>query len=548
MLASSAVMAAGTVVSRLSGFVRSALLAAALGLGLHADVFNIANTIPNTLYILLAGGVFNAVLVPQLVRARHHDDGGEAYTDRVVTLAAIFLAVVTVALVVAAPLLMDLYLSGQFQTDALAPQRDSAVDLARWCLPQVFFYGMYVLVGQILNARGNFGPMMWAPIANNLIAIAVLVGYLVAYGPAAPADRDAAFSSTQELVLGLGSTIGIVAQLLILLPVLRKVGVRIRPRFDLRDSGLGHTLRLGVWTVLFVVVNQIAYTVVVRLASGGVAQTAGSSGTDAAEGTGYSVYALAFLIVMVPHAVVTVSLATAALPTLSSRAAAADHAGLARTLGSTLRTALAVILPFAAILPFVAGDAARVLLHGAAAASVDAYAPVLALFGAGVLLFTVHYVVLRGFYALELTRAVFVNQCFVAATNIVAAVALVTLTDPEHTALSLVGAYIASYAVGAVLSYGVLRRRLGGLDTPRTLRFLARLVVAVAGSTLLAGGLALLLDATMSDPHWAIAAVRAVVVVGLDVVALFALARRLGIHEVSAVVTTLTRRSSSRGA
>ena len=137
ILTSSAVMATGTIFSRASGYVRNVLLAAAIGNELHADLFNIGNTIPNMLYILLAGGVFNAVLVPQLVRAQKGDpDGGEAYTNRVITLAVIFLGAVTILLVVAAPLVMRLYLSGAYNDPALAAQRDSAITFARYCLPQ----------------------------------------------------------------------------------------------------------------------------------------------------------------------------------------------------------------------------------------------------------------------------------------------------------------------------------------------------------------------------------------------------------------------------
>ena len=254
LLSNSAVMAAGTTVSRLSGFVRAALLSYALGKSLHADVFNVANSLPNMLYILLAGGIFNAVLVPQLVRSMRNDpDRGDAYTNRVVTVAGLFLVAVTVLLVVAAPLLVDL----------VAPTfdgavRDSAIAFTRLCLPQVFFYGMYVLVGQILNARGSFGPMMWAPIANNVISVAVLLIYIVGFGKAEGAEVQGPFSSGQELLLGIGSTLGIVVQLLILVPYLRRAGFVYRPRLDLRGTGLGHTLRLGVWTVLFVIVNQIA--------------------------------------------------------------------------------------------------------------------------------------------------------------------------------------------------------------------------------------------------------------------------------------------------
>ena len=459
-------MAAGTLVSRFSGYLRSLLLAAALGNLLHADLFTIGNTVPNMLYILLAGGIFNAVLVPQLVRAMTSDpDRGESYTNRVITLAALFLGAVTVVLVVAAPAVMDVFLSSDYDEPRLAEQRESIVAFARFCLPQVFFYGMFALLGQVLNARRRFGPMMWAPIANNLVAIAVLVGYLVYYGPVGEADLSSAYSSGQAAWLGLGSTAGIVVQLLVLLPFLRAAGVRFRPRFDFRGTGLGHTLRLGVWTVLFVVVNQIAYAIVVRLASGGTAQAVGTDGTGDAGvlATGYTVYAQTFLIVMVPHAVITVSLATAMLPLLSSQGNAGDLRSLGESLARVLRTALAVVVPFAVLLPVVAPDLAVILWDwGAASSTYTLYILSLSLFGVGLVFFTVHYLVLRGFYALERTRTVFLIQCVVAATNVAAAVVLVEATDAEHTAPALVAAYTASYVVGSVLSYVVLGRTLAG--------------------------------------------------------------------------------------
>ncbi|WKN48533.1 murein biosynthesis integral membrane protein MurJ [Nocardioides sp. Arc9.136] len=532
VLSNSAVMAAGTVVSRLSGYVRTLLLAAALGNVLHADVFNIANTIPNMLYILLAGGVFNAVLVPQLVRAAKDDaDRGEAYTNRVVTLAALFLGVVTVLLVLAAPWVMDLYLDADVPPDA----RESVVDFARWCLPQVFFYGMFVLVGQILNARGRFGPMMWAPIANNVISVAVLLLYLVLFGTATEAERSAGFSADQELVLGLGSTLGIAAQLLILLPYLRAAGFSYRPRFDFRGTGLGHTLRLGIWTVLFVIVNQVAYTVVVRLASSGTADGASDS-------TGYSVYSAAFLIIMVPHSVITVSLATAILPGLSRRAAERDLPGLGRSLSSTLRTALAVVLPFAALLPVIAPELARVISLGAAADTYENYIGTLAVFGPGLVLFTVHYLMLRGFYALEQTRTVFYVQCGVGVTNVVAALVLVATTDDAATAPALAVAYAAAYLVGALLSYTVLARRLGGLGSPVLVRFLVRIAIAVAVSTAAAWLASMLLDSLGDTSTYAVSVVRAVVVTGVDVAVFLVLARLLRLTEVTSVVETLTRR------
>ena len=266
-------MATGTVFSRASGFVRAALLVAALGAFTRGDLFTIANTLPNMVYILLAGGIFNAVLVPQLVRRIKDDpDGGDAYASRMITLSALFLGTVTAVLVVAAPWLLRLYLSSRYLEADRVTQLESIVDLTRWCLPQVFFYGMYVLVGQVLNARGRFGPMMWAPIANNVIAVAMLVVYLLVWGRATGAEQLAALDTSQEVLLGLGSTLGIAAQCLVLVPYLRASGFTYRPRFDFRDPELRKTLSLGIWTVLFVIATQTAYFVVVKLASDGGAE------------------------------------------------------------------------------------------------------------------------------------------------------------------------------------------------------------------------------------------------------------------------------------
>jgi putative peptidoglycan lipid II flippase len=544
ILGSSAVMAAGTVVSRISGFVRSALLAAALGLGLHADVFTIANTVPNMLYILLAGGVFNAVLVPQLVRAMKGDaDGGEAYTNRVITLAALFLAAVTAVLVLAAPLLMRLFLDPSFFTPELAESRESVIDFARFCLPQVFFYGMFVLVGQVLNARGSFGPMMWAPIANNLVAIGVLAAYLFAFGPFGEAGRGEGYTTGQELLLGLGSTVGIALQLFVLVPYLRRAGFRFRPRFDFRDAGLGHTLRLGVWTVLFVVVNQIAYTVVVRIASGGTADPVASTAAGATSGTGYTVYSTAFLVMMVPHAVATVSLATAMLPQLSAHAANGDLAGVGRDVASTLRTTLALIVPVAVLFPLIADELTGLVWgYGAAADSYQGLAVALALFAPGLVFFTTHYLMLRGFYALERTRTVFWVQCVIAATNIVLAIAFTRAVPPSGTAPGLVLAFAGAYLVGACGSYLLLRHVLGGLQSPALGRFMGRMLpaAAVAGT---GGWLVRLAIGRLWPDGGKLADLLVVVAVtAVGAVLYLGLARLLRIGEVTSILRLVTGR------
>jgi putative peptidoglycan lipid II flippase len=542
VLSSSLVMAAGTVVSRMSGFVRSLLLALALGTQLHADVFTIANTIPNMLYILLAGGIFNAVLVPQLVRTMKQDpDGGEAYLNRIVTLAALALGIVTVVLVVAAPWVMRIYLDDAFFTDEFTEQRESVIAFARLCLPQVFFYGMFVLLGQVLNARDRFGPMMWAPIANNLLAIGVLLIYVLVHGPAEGEQLRGGYTPGQELLLGLGSTFGIVAQLLVLLPYLRAAGVRYRPRFDFRGTGLGHTFRLGVWTLGFVVVNQLAYTIVVRLASGGTAEAAATGGEA---GTGYTIYSGAFLLVMVPHSIVTVSLATAVLPRLSRLAADRQWAGLGVQVAETLRTGLALIVPFALLLPAIALPLANIVWnYGAARETYSDFASSLAWFAPGLVFFTVHYLMLRGLYALERTRTAFWVQCVIAATNITAALAITARTDPQDTAAGLVLAYGCAYAVGALTSYAVLRSRLGGLRTRETVRFGVRILIAAslaaAAAWLWRWGVTLLWP--LDDGR--LQAVTLLLTTTLvDVVVLLVLSRLMRIREVTEVVGVLARR------
>ncbi len=543
ILSASGLMAAGTLISRLTGFVRAALLAAALGLSLNAEVFNVANTIPNSLYILVAGGVFNTVLVPQLVRAIKGDaDGGDAYANRIITLGAVVLAGVTAVLVIAAPVLMRLVVDSRYFTDpALAAERESLIDFARWCLPQIFFYGMFVLVGQILNARRRFGPMMWAPIANNVLSIAVIVTYLFVYAGEPPRGG---FSTSQEVLLGLGSTLGIVLQTLILLPYLRASGFRIRPRFDFRGTGLGHTLRLGLWTVGFVIVNQLAFYVMVhRATSGPATATQGESSAS-----GYTVYANAFLFTQVPHSIVTVSLATATMPIVSAMAADGRLGDVAREMASTLRTVLAVIVPFAVALVAVGPALATVMFSwGASAGDTGPLGNTLIAFAPGMLMFSVHYVVLRGFYAVEDTRTPFFIQCVISAVNITLAITLTMVVSPEHVAPALALAYGASYAVGAVVSLSVLSHRLGGLDRRGLLGFVARLTAAAVPAALLAAGTlagleVLGLDVGVKRESLVLLAVGGCV----GVLAYVVLARLLRIHEITQVLTLVTRRARAR--
>lgn len=536
-------MAAGTVLSRASGYVRSALLLAALGAQMHGDAFNIANTVPNMLYILLAGGMFNAVLVPQLVRAMKNDpDGGVAYTSRVITLAALFLLAVSLVLVVAAPLLLRLFLDGDWYAARNDDARSSAVTFARFCLPQVFFYGMFVLIGQVLNARERFGPMMWAPIANNLVAIGVLVIYLIAYGPAK--DLNGGFSAGQETLLGLGSTLGIAVQCAILVPYLRATGYRFRPRFDFRaaegDTGIGHTLRLGAWTIASVGINQVAYSVVVRLASAGTA-----SGHD---GTGYTIYSTTYLIAIVPHAVITVSLATAALPRLSQLARDRDLRGLADEVSTTMRTALSLIVPFSLALPVIAMPVAIVVSkYGAASSATSDFAHSLSLFAIGLVFFTAQFLMLRGFFALERTRTVFSMQCVTSICDIVFALVLTRGVDPDDVAPRLVIAYGLSYVVGTVQSYLQLRRLTGGIDGSALLRFAIRILVVGGLAAVACLGVRELFEQIWEPSGGKLYAIAELIVLGVvDLGLVVVLARVFRVDELQQIVGIFSTRLGRR--
>ncbi|NLE96558.1 MAG: hypothetical protein GX596_01020 [Propionibacterium sp.] len=319
LLSASALMASGTLISRILGMLRVVLIAFILGQGTRqADILSIATMVPNALYILFAGGALNTVLVPQIVRAiKNDEDGGEAYTNRIMTAFMLVVGAVAIIATAAAPVVTTIYSDGVWREPQLAEQYASMVALTYLTLPQIFFYGAFFLLAQVLNARDKFGPMMWAPIANNVISILVLSTYLLVWGN--EGDTSAAFTTGQIALLGIGSTLGIAAQTAVLIPFIKKVGFKIRPRFDLKGTGLGHTFSLTKWTLGFVAVNQLALIVVNRLAT---TATAGGAGA------GVQVYSSAHLLWILPHSLITTSLATAMLPNASRLAAAHNMRGV----------------------------------------------------------------------------------------------------------------------------------------------------------------------------------------------------------------------------
>ena len=527
-------MAGGTALSRVLGFFRLMLLVFLFGNGTRqAEMFTIANTVPNSMYILLAGGVLNTVLVPQIVRAIKGDpDGGEAYTNRIMTAGLVVLAAITAVLTLLVPVIIWLYSAEGWRAPELSAQYSSMVLLAYYTMPQVFFYGVHVLAGQVLNARDKFGPMMWAPIANNVVSIVVL---LVFWAVFADTDTRAAFTDGQVLLLGLGSTLGIVAQAAVLIPFLRAAGYRYRPRWDFRHTGLGKTFRLAKWTLGFVLVSQAAYVVVSRLATGA---------TVGGRGAGLLAYANAHAVWILPHSLITVSLATAMLPAASRLAAAGDRTGVAEETMRTARLATTVLLP-AAVAFCVLGLPLAHLIFGFGRGAADAsfVGTALMAMAVGLVPFTIQYICLRAFYALEDNRTTFFLQCLIAGTNVVlGVVAVLVLNRASLVAAGLAAAYSVAYLIGVQVSFRVLRRRLPDLRGEILVRHCVRLLLAVGPAAAAAWLICWAITARWTSQ---LALGLALALAGVVAVGLFGvMARLLKITEVTQIVGTLLRRGN----
>ncbi|MES9501072.1 murein biosynthesis integral membrane protein MurJ [Streptomyces koyangensis] len=452
LVRSSVLMAVGTVVSRATGLIRQVLQAAALGTGLLASTYNTANTVPTSLYTLLIGGALNAVLVPQLVRARATEpDGGRAYEQRLVTLVVCVLGVGTVLAVWAAPEIVGLYMR---DTPGSHEAFELTVTFARFLLPQIFFYGLFGIYGQLLNAREKFGAMMWTPVLNNVVLVAMFAAYL---GLMAAPGRVEDITADQVRLLGIGTTAGVAIQALALVPFARAAGFRFRPRFDWRGNGLGRSVHAAKWTLLFVLANQVALTVVTNFANAADQELPQA-------GAGYTAYTYAQTIWLLPQSIVTVSLVTALLPRMSRAVAEGRLGDLRADLTRGLRISGVVIVPTAFLFLALGPQIAALLFaHGAAdAASVRPLGHMLQAFGPGLIAFSAQYLLLRGFYAFEDTRTPFFMAAWIAGVDIALASACHVLLPARWAVVGMAGAYTLSYLAGLALTALLLRRRLGG--------------------------------------------------------------------------------------
>ncbi|GCD21688.1 hypothetical protein CTKZ_32500 [Cellulomonas algicola] len=471
-----ALMASGTAVSRATGLLRMMVLIAAIGVtGEAADAFSVANKLPNILFMLLAGGVLNAVLVPQVVRA-YKRDAGQEYVDRLLTLGFVVLAVATVVLTFAAPLLVHLY------ADAAPDQMALATTFAYWCIPQLFFYGVYALLGQVLNARGSFGPYMWAPVVNNLVAIGGFVAFIVVFGSPETSGVAVASSWTSGQVALLAgiSTLGVVTQAVVLVPSLRRAGVRYRFRWGLRGSGLGRAGQVATWTLVGLGIGLLGNLVVSRVVS------RAPSEAEAATVASNNAYDVAFSIFMLPHSLVTVSLATALFTRLSGQAHDEDVDGVRSTFSYGVRVVGLFTVAAAGLLLVLARPVTDIIAATAPAEAVEATTRVVQAMVVGLPAFGAWSMAQRVYYAYEDARSMVPIQVAMAVVVVVGTLLGMVVAPPSWWTACAGLAMSVSYVVGAVAAIWHLRRRLGRVDGGRIVRVHVRALVAVLPAALVA--------------------------------------------------------------
>lgn len=538
-------LAFGTGTSRALGLVRTILLGIAIGItgSAAADSFAVANKLPNVMFAVLAAGVLNSALVPQIVRSFH--EGRERTVHRILTLGGFWMLVATVIFTLLAGFWVRVY-----SEDWGPDQTALATAFAFWCIPQLFFYGMYTLMGQVLNARKQFGPFMWAPVASNIVAITGLVTYLLIFGPSAVGADGGLATLTDDwttgriaLIAGF-ATLGIAVQAGVLVPFLVKGGYRWKWTWRGPKGELVTVAKVASWALGAVLVEQIAVAITVAISS---AAPIAAPGDESVAGVAGYDYALS--IYLVPHSLVTVSLMTILFTRMARHASDRDIAGLRATLTGGIRSVGSFTMFAAAGLLVLAPHLVRALAPSSSPETVAAVAQVLQFLAIGLVPLGASVLVKQAYFALEDGRSVFLIHIPMAVAWVAIAYAGMKLLEPQWWVPAVALGLAASNAVALLLRSWGLRSKLGGLDGRRVLgtyvkAFGAACAAAVAGLAVRA-----VAPDTFHDTGWqAVAASVAVVAVGGAVMlaAYLGAARVVRLTEVNDVMRAITRRVRRR--
>jgi putative peptidoglycan lipid II flippase len=526
--ANSAVMAIGSLVSRGTGFIRNLMIGAALGGALVGDAYTTALFLPNQVYEFLLGGVLTSVLIPVLVRRRKTDpDRGEAYSQRLLTLAVLALAVTALIAVIGAPVLTAIYASGKDQ-DYIGLVNG----LSYLMLPMLFFTGVSALIAAVLNTRGHFAAPMWAPILNNLVVIGICGLYIAVFGAKIITPHEMGWG--RILLIGGGTLLGVAVQTAGLLPALRKVGFRWKWRFDFRALGLRELGRLGGWMFCYVGVNQLGLFVVVNLL------TRAAGGKNA----GLLIYNNVFLLLMMAHGIIAVSIITALMPRMSGAAAEGRFRDVTADLSRGTRMVTAVLAPVAVCYAVLAGPISVVVFRYGAFNHDNAVATstVLLVAAVGLVPFAISQLFTFAFYALPDTRTPALINIPVVALRVLLQVGLFLAFSAPFAAAGMMLGNAISYLAAAVISAMLLRPRVGRIGLGAIMRTLGRVVVAALGAALVGLLVVKLLPGDPAKLSWLAAAVQLVIGGAVIGGTYLGLATVLRIGEITEVVGMVRRR------
>jgi putative peptidoglycan lipid II flippase len=466
LVSSSKTMALASLISRLTGFIRNIALIAALGGEQVANAYNSANSFPNMVYELLLGGVLSSVLIPLIVQAQHRDeDGGDGYTQRLLSIATAVLGVTTLVAVVAAPLITAVVVQP-------GAQRSLTSIFATLLLPEIFFYGLGALFTAVLNTRGVYGPGAWAPVINNVVTILTVAIFLALPGPRTLTPST--MTTAQILVVGIGTTLGIVGQALVLVPSLRRSGFHWQWRFKGRPSEAGRLREAGSltgWILGYVVASQIGLLFILRIGN---------------DHDGLTIFTTADLLFQMPYGILVVSLLTALMPRMSRAATRGDYDAVKADLALGARLSAIGLLPITAGLIALGPAFTTVFLaHGQTTIVLaHQFGVNLALAAFGLLPFALVMLQLRVFYALRDGRTPTLINIFMVGTKLVLLVLAVNTLGNRTVIETLNVATSASYLVGAIVGHVLLTRRFGHLG----FREVAR-TSALIGAASAVGGL-----------------------------------------------------------
>jgi putative peptidoglycan lipid II flippase len=405
------------------------------------------------------------------VRSFDHEDGGDGFASRLITTISLILLALVAIGVYFAPALVRLY-APEFFTTGFESEKEIAIAFTRYCLPQIFFLGLFTMLGQVANARGSFGPLMWAPIANNIVGIALFGGFLLIASDLTVSN----ITSTQIQILGWGTTLSVVVQALVLFPVIKRLGIKLRPQWGV--AGLGKSFGLAGWTLLYVLISQLGYLVTVNVATSAAVRSAQEGIT---RGVGYTPYTYAYYVMLLPYSIVTISIITAILPHLSRLALAKNNDEVRAQLIRAIKLVGVITIPSAVAFLFFGSFITEVIFVGIPVGDARYIGYVLSALSFGLVAFSINLILIRGFNAFEDTRTQVISIFIINVISVGLSYLFLHLLQNQWVTVGLGAAFSMSYLVGLLITLSLLKKHTGPIKVRDFLGQHLRLIGASVG-------------------------------------------------------------------